>query len=134
MEVATNGTTYAVAGLEHLPFGPFGRTTLGIEFRRAGQPAVRLPLDIATLAPGRLKLTVVSDDTGKQLAREGDALLERVALARNLYEELKLVAEAEREPRRLAGRGGAQGAFPRATLTGEQPLVCDRARHFSACP
>ena len=62
VEAASNGTTYAVLGLERIPFG---RTTLGIEFRRAGQPAVRLPLDITTPAPGRLKLTVVSDDTGK---------------------------------------------------------------------
>ena len=44
---------------------PFGRTTLGVEFRRAGQPGVRLPLDVTTPAPGRLKLTVLSDDTGK---------------------------------------------------------------------
>ena len=62
LEAASNGTTYAVLGLERIPFG---RTTMGIEFRRAGQPAVRLPLDITTPAPGRLKLTVVSDDTGK---------------------------------------------------------------------
>src|ERR1019366_844838 len=45
-----------------------------------------------------------SDRYRKHLARQGDALLERVALARNLYEEIKRVAEAEREPRRLAGR------------------------------
>jgi len=62
LEAAPNGTTYAVLGLERIPFG---RTTMGIEFRRAGQPAVRLPLDITTPVPGRLKLTVVSDDTGK---------------------------------------------------------------------
>ena len=62
LEAAPQGTTYAVAGLERIPFG---RTTLGLEFRRAGQPAVRLPLDITTPPPGRLKLTVVSDDTGK---------------------------------------------------------------------
>ena len=62
LEAAPNGTTYAVLGLERIPFG---RTTMGLEFRRAGQPAVRLPLDITTPVPGRLKLTVVSDDTGK---------------------------------------------------------------------
>jgi hypothetical protein len=62
LEVAANGTTYALLGLERLPFG---RTTLGIEFRRPGQPAVRVPLDVTTPPPGRLKLTVLSDDTGK---------------------------------------------------------------------
>jgi hypothetical protein len=62
LDVATNGTTYAVAGLEHLPIG---RTTLGVEFRRSGQTGSRLPLDVTTPEPGRLKLTVLSDDTGK---------------------------------------------------------------------
>jgi len=62
MEVVARGTSYAVLGLEHLPVG---RTTLGVEFRRPGQPAVRLPLDVNTPPPGRLKLTVLSDDTGK---------------------------------------------------------------------
>jgi hypothetical protein len=62
LDVMTHGTTYALAGLERIPFG---RTTLSIEFRRAGQPSIRLPLDITTPAPGRLKLTVLSDDTGK---------------------------------------------------------------------
>ncbi len=62
LDVATNGTTYAVAGLEHLPFG---RTTLAVEFRRAGLPAVRIPVEVTTPGPGRLKLTVLSDDTGR---------------------------------------------------------------------
>jgi hypothetical protein len=62
LDIASQGTTYAVAGLERLPFG---RTTLGIEFRRVGQAGVRLPLDVTTPGPGRLKLTVLSDDTGK---------------------------------------------------------------------
>ncbi len=62
LEVAARGTTYAVLGLERLPFG---RTTLAVEFRRPGQPPVRVPFDATTPQPGRLKLTVLSDDTGK---------------------------------------------------------------------
>ena len=62
LDAAANGATYAVAGLEHVPFG---RTTLTLEFRRPGQPPVRLLLDVATPAPGRLELTVLSDDTGE---------------------------------------------------------------------
>ncbi|MEI2722386.1 MAG: CehA/McbA family metallohydrolase [Verrucomicrobiota bacterium] len=62
LEVPASGTNYAVIGLEHLPFG---RTTLGIEFKRPDQPPVRLPLEVTTPAPGRLKLTVLSDDTGQ---------------------------------------------------------------------
>jgi hypothetical protein len=62
LDVAATGTNYAVLGLEHLPFG---RTTLGIEFRRQGQPAARVALDVTTPPPGRLKLTVLSDDTGR---------------------------------------------------------------------
>lgn len=61
-DVATSGTAYAVAGLEHLPFG---RTTLQLQFNRPGQPAARLMLDVTTPPPGRLKLTVLSDDTGQ---------------------------------------------------------------------
>ena len=57
-----SGTTYVLVGLQHLPVG---RTTLGLEFRCAGKSPVRLPLDIMTAAPGRLRLTVLSDDTGK---------------------------------------------------------------------
>lgn len=62
VETAPGGTTYALLGLERLPFG---RTTLGIEFRRSGHPPVRLPIEITTPSPGRLKLTVLSDDTGQ---------------------------------------------------------------------
>jgi hypothetical protein len=53
-------------------------------------------------AEGRLE----SDRARKQLAWQGDALLERVALARQLYEDLKRTAEAER-PRR-AGMAGTE--------------------------
>ena len=62
LDIATNGMTYVVAALEHLPFG---RTTLGIELRRPGLSRCRLPLEVTTPEPGRLKLTVLSDDTGK---------------------------------------------------------------------
>jgi len=62
VEVSARGTNYAVVGLERLPFG---RTTMAVEFRWPGQPGVRLPLDVTTPPPGRLKLTVLSDDTGK---------------------------------------------------------------------
>jgi len=62
VDAAATGTTYALVALERLPFG---RTTLGIEFRRPSKPSVRLPLDVITPLPGRLKLTVLSDDAGK---------------------------------------------------------------------
>ncbi len=62
VDLSTNGTTYALAGLEHLPFG---RTTLAFEFRRVGYAPVRIPFEVTTPGPGRLKLTVLSDDTGK---------------------------------------------------------------------
>ena len=40
----------------------------------------------------------------KQLALQGDALLERVSMARSLYEDLKRLAETERGPRSRSGR------------------------------
>jgi hypothetical protein len=62
VDAAPSGTTYAVAGLEHVPIA---RTTVLVEFRRPGRSPVRLPLDVRVPATGRLKLTVLSDDTGQ---------------------------------------------------------------------
>lgn len=62
IDLGGSGVTYAVAGLDHLPFG---RTTLHLEFKRPGQPSLLLPADVVTPQPGRLKLTVLSDDTGQ---------------------------------------------------------------------
>lgn len=62
VEAATRGITYAVAGLEHVPFQ---RTTLRMEIRRPSLPPAQLSLDVTTPLPGRLKLTVLSDDTGQ---------------------------------------------------------------------
>lgn len=61
-EVAANGKTYVLVGFEHLPVA---RNILGIEFRRPGQSPAQFPLTLSTPLPGRLKLTVLSDDTGK---------------------------------------------------------------------
>lgn len=62
IEMAGSGVTYAIAGLEHVPLH---RTTLRVEFRRPGIGPFQLPLDVTTPPTGRLKLTVLSDDTGK---------------------------------------------------------------------
>jgi len=61
-DAAATGTTYAVVGLEKVPEG---RSTLGIEIRRPDQRPAQLTLDIVTTPPGRLKLAVLSDDTGR---------------------------------------------------------------------
>jgi len=61
-DVAANGTTYAIASLDHLPFG---LTTLQLQLNRPDGAKVRLPLGVKTPMPGRLKLKVLSDDTGK---------------------------------------------------------------------
>jgi hypothetical protein len=62
IEAAAQGVTYAVAGLEHVPFK---RTTLRVDVRRPSLSSTQLPLDVTTPLPGRLKLTVLSDDTGR---------------------------------------------------------------------
>jgi hypothetical protein len=61
LEVAAQGTTWAVVSLENVPVD---RTTLRVEVRRQGQPPLHLPLEVRTPHPGRLKLTVLSADTG----------------------------------------------------------------------
>lgn len=62
LEAGAAGVTYAVAGLERLPFG---RTTLQLQLNQPGRSPLRVPLDVVTPPPGRLKLTVLSDDTGQ---------------------------------------------------------------------
>jgi len=61
-DVAASGTTYVLLGFLHLPVA---RNILSVEFRRPGQPAARFSLNLNTPTPGRLKLTVLSDDSGK---------------------------------------------------------------------
>ncbi len=56
------GAVYALASLERLPFG---RTTLVLTFNRPNQRPVQLLHDVVTPQPGRLKLTVLSHDTGE---------------------------------------------------------------------
>lgn len=62
IDLGGSGVTYAVAGLDRLPFG---RTTLQLEFKRPGRSPLLLAADVVTPPPGRLKLTVLSDDTGQ---------------------------------------------------------------------
>lgn len=62
VEAAARGTTYAVAGLERVPFN---RTTLKLDIRRASRPGAQFLTDVTTPLPGRLQLTVLSDDTGR---------------------------------------------------------------------
>lgn len=62
IDAAPAGITYAVAGLEHVPFG---RTSLTLQFQRPDRAAARVPLTVEVPQPGRLKLTVLSDDTGE---------------------------------------------------------------------
>jgi len=61
VEVGGSGTTYALLGLQNLPVG---RTTVEAEFRRPDQGPVRRSFAVLTPHPGRLRLAVVSDDTG----------------------------------------------------------------------
>jgi len=61
-DVAATGKSYAVVGLEKVPQG---RSTMGIEIRRPNQRPVQLLLGVVTATRGRLKLTVLSDDTGR---------------------------------------------------------------------
>jgi hypothetical protein len=61
-DAAATGTTYTVVGLEKVPQG---RSTMGLEIRRPNQRPVQLTLDVITAQRGRLKLAVLSDDTGR---------------------------------------------------------------------
>ena len=65
IEVAPSGTTFALVNLTEVPVG---RTSLLFEFRGEGVDPVRWPLDIRTPQPARLKVNVLSADTGKPTA------------------------------------------------------------------
>jgi hypothetical protein len=101
LEVATNGTTYAVAGLDHLPFG---RTTLAAEFRRAGCAAVRIPFEVTTPGPGRLKLTVLSDDTGKPAPAMVRLMWRRDGLARQPGNGIEFASQFENQGKASGAR------------------------------
>jgi hypothetical protein len=62
IEVATSGITWALLKLRR---APVNRTSLRLIFSLGSERSVTLPLDIKAPAHGRLKLTVLSDDTGK---------------------------------------------------------------------
>jgi hypothetical protein len=62
IELGPGGISYAVVGLENLPVG---RTTVSLRFNRPGQASVVLLEDLVTPQPGRLRLTVLSDDSGE---------------------------------------------------------------------
>ena len=62
LPVGDRGLTYAVVGLENVPFG---RTTMVMELQREGQPGWSVALEVVTPEPGRLAVRVLSDDTNE---------------------------------------------------------------------
>lgn len=62
VQAAPRGVTYAAVALEGVPHQS---TTLRIDVRRPSMPSAQLPLTVTTPLPGRLRLTVLSDDTGE---------------------------------------------------------------------
>ncbi len=115
LDVSASGRTYAIAGLENVPFG---RTTATLEFNRAGQPAVRLPLELRTPVPGRLKLTVLSGDTGKAVPAMVRLMWRTDGLQRQPGNGIELGPQFDKQ-------GRASGARP-ANLPGLQgePFWC----------
>jgi hypothetical protein len=62
LNIGAVGTTWAVVSLARVPTE---RTSLLVELNRFGKPKVRLPLDVRTPPPGRLRVTILSADSGK---------------------------------------------------------------------
>jgi hypothetical protein len=60
--VGSSGVTWATVSLAHIPKK---RVVLRLALQREGQPDVLVPIDVRTPEPGRLKITVLSDDTGE---------------------------------------------------------------------
>lgn len=62
LDVAGTGLTYVIVGLEQLPVN---RITLQLRCNRPNQPPAVTLVDVITPAHGRLRLTVLSDDSGQ---------------------------------------------------------------------
>jgi len=61
-EIGSAGTTWGLVSLENVPVN---RSSLLLEFRPSDRDTVRLPIDVVGPARGRLKVTVLSADSGK---------------------------------------------------------------------
>ncbi|HPD30763.1 MAG TPA: hypothetical protein PLL20_12260, partial [Phycisphaerae bacterium] len=62
IDYAPTGVTWVLLGMHTLPAN---RITLPVEFRRPGAEPIRTLVEVIMPPVGRLKLTVLSDDTGK---------------------------------------------------------------------
>lgn len=61
-DIASPGTTWAILSLMHMPAD---RTWLIVELRCAGGRSIRVPLEVKSPPHGRLKVTILSADTGQ---------------------------------------------------------------------
>ena len=62
VDCAPTGTTWALIGISNLPVK---RTSFWLKFKRQGMPSVKTLMDVTAPESGRLKVTVLSADTGK---------------------------------------------------------------------
>ena len=63
IEAAARATTWVLLSLDGIPSR---RTPLMLELQREGEEPIRLPLEVKAPAPARLKVSVLSDDTGRE--------------------------------------------------------------------
>jgi hypothetical protein len=113
--VSSNGTTYLLVGLEHVPAG---RSEFLFELSRAGQPPVRHSLALVTPPAGRLKLKVLAEDTGKPVPAMVQLLWRVDGLVRQPGNGIEFAAQFE-------GLGSPTGAR-KANLPGplNEPFWC----------
>jgi hypothetical protein len=100
-DVAPTGTTYVVVGFEHVPTG---RNTLQVEFRQPRQAPRRFPIDFVMPAAGRLKLTVLSDDTGQPTPAMVRLVWQTDGLARRPANGIEFAAQFEQQGRTTGER------------------------------
>lgn len=63
IEAAARATTWVLLSLNSIPSRP---TPLMLELQREGEEPIRLPLEVRAPAPARLRVSVLSDDTGRE--------------------------------------------------------------------
>ena len=109
VDVASAGVTWALVGLRNVPDR---RTSFLLELEQEGGPTLKLPVQVKTVAKGRLEVTILSADTGKpvpamvRLVWKTDGLDRKPSNAIEFAEQFNNIGSGRRKanlPGRLRG-------------------------------
>ena len=134
IETAPSGITWALVKLRR---APVNRTSLRLEFRMGSDRRVTIPFEITSPEHGRLKMTVLSDDTGKpapamvRLTCQEDGQLRRPSNAIEISSQWNGIGSSDNRNAGLPGKLRGQywcipGPFDMALPPGEWQVIVRR--------